>query len=132
MHLVIDTNVLVSALLTPTGTAARLVNVIRDKRTSPVISHDVYMEYEEVLSRAKFGFMSEQIGALLDDLMLLGLYVCPPSLDVPALPDPDDAPFIAVARHARCPLVTGSARHFPPDTGVEILSPAEALARLGA
>ena len=30
-----------------------------------------------------------------------------------ALPDPDDAPFLAVAAWVGCPLVTGNLRHFP-------------------
>lgn len=130
MRAVIDTNVLVSALLTPGGVASRLVDAIRDNKLQPIISHEVYLEYVQVLNRAKFGFVKSEVVELLDDLMQLGLFVKPEPLDATRLPDPDDARFIAAARDANSFIVTGNPRHFPPDTGVKTLSPAEALARI--
>jgi predicted nucleic acid-binding protein len=67
---------------------------------------------------------------LLADMESLALHVRPMSIATTNLPDPDDAPFIATALAAACPIVTGNARHFPADCGVEILSPAQFFAHL--
>ncbi|MBS4096496.1 MAG: putative toxin-antitoxin system toxin component, PIN family [Sulfuricella sp.] len=130
MRAVIDTNVLVSALLTPGGVASRLVEAIRDNKLQPVISHEVHLEYVQVLNREKFGFVKSEVADLLDDLMQLGLFVVPEPLDTTRLPDPDDGRFIAAARLANCVVIAGNPRHFPPESGIKTLSPAEALAHL--
>ena len=130
MRAIIDTNVLVSAMLTPAGNSAQLVEAVRAGRLLPVLSHEIFMEYVQVLNRPRFGFDKKQVASLLEDMTALALFVSPPLMDTTNLPDPDDAPFIAAALHAVCHIVTGNARDFPPETGVIILSPAEALARL--
>jgi len=45
------------------------------------------------------------------------------------LPDPDDRPFLEVAREAGAALVTGNLKHYPPESrrGVEALGPAAFL-----
>lgn len=130
MRAIIDTNVLVSAMLTPAGTSAQLVEAIRSRKLLPVLSHEIFMEYVQVLNRPRFGFDKKQVASLLEDMTALALFVSPPLMDTTNLPDPDDAPFIAAALHAACHIVTGNARDFPPETGVKILSPSEALVRL--
>ena len=130
MRAVIDTNVLVSALINPKGTPARLVNEIRTLTLTPVVSQAVLEEYGEVLRRPQFNFPLTIVNELLDDMVALALHIRPDAVLPASLPDPDDAPFIAVARTAACPIVTGNARHFPAKYGVEILSPAECLQRL--
>lgn len=131
MRAVIDTNVLVSAMLTPAGISAQLVEAIRTGKLQPVLSHEIFMEYVRVLNRARFGFDKIQVASLLEDMTALALFVHPPFIKAAInLPDPGDAPFIAAALHAICHVITGNAKDFPPETGIEILSPAEALARL--
>lgn len=130
MRAVIDTNVLVSAMLTPAGTSAQLIESVRTGKLQPVLSHEIFMAYIQVLNRPRFGFDKTQAASLLEDMVALALFVRPPLQTATNLPDPDDAPFIAAARHAACHIITGNARHFPPETDVKILSPAEALARL--
>lgn len=128
MRAVIDTNVLVSALLTPGGASAQLIAGIRSKTLIPVLSQDILAEYAEVLNRPKFGFAQDRIISLLEDMKGLALLVKPRPISLQDLPDPDDAPFIAAALTAGCAIITGNSKHFPPETGVETLSPAEALA----
>ena len=130
MRAVIDTNILVSALLTPGGIPAQLLAAIRNQALTPVVSQDILAEYAEVLSRPKFGFASDRIASLLVDMKGLALFMRPQPVSLQNLPDPDDAIFIAAALTAGCLIVTGNGKHFPPKTGIEILSPAEALARL--
>ena len=127
MRAVIDTNVFVSALLTPGGVPSRLVKAIRDTKIVPVVSHEILAEYADVLHRAKFGFAQTEIDDLLLDLNGLALFLTPTAISIARLPDPSDAPFIAAAMAAACPVVTGNAKHFPARLGVQVLSPAECL-----
>ena len=61
IHAVIDTNVIVSALLThnvesPTG---QLIDAMLRDRITPLYNNDIINEYRDVLGRAKFGFTSK-------------------------------------------------------------------------
>lgn len=130
MLVVVDTNVLVSALINPAGIPARIVEEIRAQTLRPAINRQLLEEYREVLARARFHFSPSHVNSLLDDLTALALHLHTANLDTTELPDPDDAPFIALALAAACPIVTGNGRHFPPDCGVEVLTPAQCLTRL--
>lgn len=129
---VIDTNILVSALLTPGGVPAQLIAAMRSQTLTPVVSESILAEYAEVLSRPKFGFAKNRVVSLLEDMKGLALFLKPQPIPLQDLPDPDDAPFIAAALTAGCVIITGNSKHFPPKTGVETLSPTEALTRLQA
>ena len=61
IHAVIDTNVLVSSLLTKNKKAptARLVDALIDDVFCPVYNNDIIQEYCEVLSRKEFEFERE-------------------------------------------------------------------------
>lgn len=130
MQAVIDTNVLVSALLTPGGVSARLILTMRGHALIPVVSQDILAEYTEVLNRVRFGFAKESVASLLEDMKGMAQFVRPQAASFPELPDTGDAPFIAAALAANCVVITGNSKHFPASTGVKILSPAEALALL--
>lgn len=130
MRAIIDTNILVSALLTPGGMSAQLITAIRSQALIPVVSQDILAEYTEVLNRPRFGFANDRIASLLEDMKGLATFLKPQPVSLQDLPDPDDAPFIAAALTAGCAIITGNGKHFPPATGVGTLSPAEALARL--
>ena len=127
---VIDTNILVSALLTSGGVPAQLIAAIRSQTLTPVVSESILAEYAEVLCRPKFSFASNRGTSLLEDMKGLALFLKPQPVPLQDLPDLDDAPFIAAALTAGCAIITGNSKHFPPETGVEALSPAEALSRL--
>ena len=127
MRAVIDTNVFVSALLTPGGVPSRLVKAIRDTKIVPVVSDEILAEYADVLHRTKFGFAKPEVDDLLLDLNGLALFLMPTMNSIERLPDASDAPFIAAAMAAACPVVTGNAKHFPARLGIQVLSPAECL-----
>ena len=112
---VIDTNVLVSALISPSGNEALLLLAISDGYLTPCFSPEMWAEYAGVLSRPKFAFTPDEITALMHLLQSHGEQIHAPALSG-ASPDPDDDKFIActVASHADY-LVTGNKRDFPPD-----------------
>ena len=109
---VIDTNVLVSGGLNPSGSPGRVLAAVEQRTLQPVISADVMAEYRDVLLRPRLQLEREWVALLLDNFEALGLLLMPPPIDATRLPDPGDAPFIALARYARCPVITGNGRHF--------------------
>lgn len=130
MLAVVDTNVLVSALINQKGSPGQVIDKIRALALTPVASPEILYEYSEVLRRARFGFAPVQVETLLADMQGLAQAARPAPIALAGLPDLDDAPFIAAALWAACPIVTGNARHFPAAAGVEILSPAACIERL--
>lgn len=132
---VLDTNVLVSGLLTPAGPPGRLLNAIATGGLTPVYSDPVFEEYVEVLVRPSLRLDSSAVLELLLLFGEIGEPVQPAPLTLSGLsaadfPDPDDLPFYTTALAAGCPLVTGNLKHFPNPGPVEVLTPAQAVKRL--
>jgi uncharacterized protein len=129
---VLDTNVLVSGLLTPEGLPGRIVDLLLAGEVQPVFDDRIWLEYQHVLLRPRFGFRREDITEFLNYLEAFGQMVSPPPLP-DATPDPKDQPFLEAAAAAGCPLVTGNMRHFPPEitgiAGVLVLTPVEFIQR---
>ena len=116
-YAVIDTNVLVSSLLSRKADAATVRVVARalEGDIVPVYSTEVMAEYREVLSRPKFRFPPETVDYLLRAVERFGVLVEPTPTGT-VLPDMSDVPFYEVAMETRSEgswLVTGNGRHFP-------------------
>jgi putative PIN family toxin of toxin-antitoxin system len=62
---VVDTNVFVSALISPSGNEALIVLALRQGLLKPYFSSEILVEYSEVLARSKFGFSPDEIEALI-------------------------------------------------------------------
>jgi len=129
---VIDTNVLVSGLLSPAGNEALIVLAVHQGLLRPCLSAAVLQEYAEVLARPKFAFAPDEIAAVLAMFQERGELVAPRG-DAPALPDPSDARFLHCAQAAQAEyIVTGNKRHFPQDAcvAVRVVSAGELLDRI--
>ena len=122
---VIDTNVLVAAGINAGGKPAQVLAAVERLMLQPVISAEVMVEYRAVLMRPQFHFQAAWIDGLLDTFDALGLRLEPAPIDTALLPDPSDAPFIALALQVGCPVITGNTRHFPARTGAAVLTPAQ-------
>ena len=113
---VLDTNVLVSALLGKKSVPAEVLNEALSGRIVPVFNDDILTEYEEVLRRKKFPFAERDIRVLLDAIRSRGIWIEASPVNV-ILPDLDDTVFYAVVMEKRkdgdAYLVTGNQRHFP-------------------
>jgi putative PIN family toxin of toxin-antitoxin system len=129
MQAVVDTNVWVSALLTPGGTASQVLQAFRKGKLTPLYSREIEAEYLAVLARPKFQFPPELVAEFLDRLHADARLESPSAINLPPLPDPNDAPFIALALFTRCPIITGNLRHFPPELGVTVMTPGEWVER---
>lgn len=125
MLVVLDTNVLVSALLTPHGTPARVLDLALAGEIRLAFDDRILAEYRDVLARPKFGFSRGDVSDLLTALEADGEHIIPRPIHA-KLPDKDDLPFLEVAAFARAPLITGNTAHFPASArgGVDVYSPA--------
>lgn len=112
MRLVVDTNVLVAGILSASGQPGWIVEALLSGEIEPVLDARIRAEYEDVLGRPELSLDPERVAAVLDVIDNFGLEVVAPPWPEP-LPDPDDAPFLAVAALIGCHLVTGNIRHFP-------------------
>ena len=129
---VIDTNVVVSALLSPVGNEALILLAVHRGLVRPGISAEVLQEYAEVLARPKFTFPRDEIAAAMAMFRENGEFVAPRG-PAPVLPDPDDAVFLHCAQTARAEyLVTGNKRHFPQEAcgNVRVVSAGELLSHI--
>jgi putative PIN family toxin of toxin-antitoxin system len=130
--LVIDTNLWISRLLVPGGTAARAV----DHGLSwgiPLMSEETLTELSEVLSRGKFDrYVSREDRQHF--LRLLGgiVRMIPITQRIAACRDPKDDKFLDAALNGEAHVIlTGDQDllELHPFHGIEILSPAEFLGR---
>jgi uncharacterized protein len=115
MIVVLDTNIVVSALLTPQGPPGRVFSMALRNQSSIqlCVSAEVFAEYEEVLNRPKFNFTISAIEAALGSFREKGFWVKPTG-KVSICDDPDDDIFLECAEAAAADyLVTGNPRHFP-------------------
>ena len=132
-YVVIDTNVLVSALITrnENSPTVQILRFLANGNIVPVYSEDIVKEYNEVLRRAKFKLSESLIINLLKDIMDNGLKITELAEVTETIPDPKDIVFYAVTLSAQDKdafLVTGNGKHFPekpfvvtPSELVEIL-----------
>ena len=116
-RIVVDTNVLVSAILSPDGAAREVLRRCLTGRARPLIGNALFLEYEDVLSRSAL-FAAAPVGpaaraALLDAFLAACEWVDIAFLWRPNLPDESDNHLIelAIAGNAAC-IVTGNARDF--------------------
>jgi putative PIN family toxin of toxin-antitoxin system len=112
-RVVLDTNIIVSALLQPLGPPAQIFLLAISGSLQLCMSASIYTEYEEVISRQRFGRDESTIAQVLKTIRAQSLWVRPTEA-IRACPDPDDNIFLECAVAARASyLVTGNPRHFP-------------------
>ena len=131
-QVVLDTNVLVTAVRSRLGASYRLLNTLGDRRWRPNVTVAVALEYEAVLKRncREFGLTETDVDDLLDGIFsragLHPLYY----LWRPVAADPDDDLVLeaAIASHSDF-IVTFNKRDFPESGqfGIQCLNPREFL-----
>ncbi len=131
VYAVIDTNVLVSALMSKrTGSStAKVLDALTSSRIIPLYNHDILNEYSDVLSRAKFKIEILEAQSIIRFIKQNGI-ASERIASKEHFPDQDDIVFYEVALSREDSfLVTGNKKHFPKDP--IIVSPAEIVELLG-
>jgi putative PIN family toxin of toxin-antitoxin system len=121
LKVVLDTNILVSALWTPAGNASAIVNLIFADRILPCFDQRILEEYRAVLSRPRLAFPAGQVDELLAEISERGLPVIPLPSTL-EMGDETDRKFFDTAKFCGAYLITGNIRHYPKDPLV--ISPA--------
>ena len=114
-HIVLDTNILVSALWNKHGNPAIIVRHVLEGTLTMCYDSRIMTEYTDVLNRPEFPFEAPDIHGLLDRIKERGLSVVAPQLDI-AFTDDDDRMFYEVAMFCNATLITGNIRHYPKKT----------------
>lgn len=115
-YAVIDTNVLVSAMLKWDSVPGNVLELTFGGTIVPILNSHIVKEYRAVLTRPKFHLTQDIIDGVVSELERLGLYVDAEELSI-ELPDPKDRVFYEVVMEERksedAYLVTGNIKHFP-------------------
>lgn len=114
---VVDTNVLVSALLSKKSDTAtvQLFRAMLQGRFTPLYHQEILDEYDEVFHRSKFHLTNDVIQTVMEAIKQYGIEVFPQSTGE-ILVDMDDLIFYEVAMEKRdedAYLVTGNRKHYP-------------------
>ncbi len=113
IRVVLDTNIIVSALLQPLGPPAQVFLLAIGGSIQLCITGDVYAEYEEVIRRPRFRRDEDVIAAILQAIRERSFWV-KSTETIRVCVDPDDDIFLECAQAARATyLVTGNTKDFP-------------------
>lgn len=113
IRVVLDTNVLVSAVIKTSGAEAGALDVVTQHHSELCVSAPILAEYAEVLKRPRLRLDPARVLWVLEFIHHEGLVVVP-SLRLTACSDEPDNRFLECADAAAADyLVTGNKRHFP-------------------
>ena len=121
MFVVIDTNIIVSALLSSKNDSAtvQVMEKVFRQEIKPVYSKEIFAEYINVLNRPKFHFSKELVEYMLSAIKQFGVLKEPKETVMVVLPDMKDVPFYRLVLESEDTyLVTGNIKHFPQESRI--------------
>lgn len=135
-QIVIDTNVLVSALRSNRGASFRLFRLLGDSRFEVSVSVPLVIEYEKAAKGTvrRGGLSAREVDHILDFICAVARHRVIYYLWRPLLPDPKDDMVLELAVAGECDfIVTYNQRHFigAKRFGIGVLTPKEFLHRIG-
>lgn len=117
-YAVIDTNVLISAMLKWNSVPGNVLEFTFSGTIIPVLNEHILHEYHAVLNRPKFKFTQDIIDTVLREIERFGVRIDAPEIEI-NLPDPKDRVFYEVVMEERktedAYLITGNIKHFPEE-----------------
>lgn len=111
-NIVLDTNVLVSALINPEGNPARIIRMILNGQLFFYYDSEIMLEYQRVLSRPKFSLNKDDNLRILDILTKFGMPIISTLSNI-TLPDESDRKFYDAAVSYEAFLISGNKKHYP-------------------
>ncbi len=129
MRAVVDTNILIRALIKPKGTVAPVLRHLREGAYTALYSTEVLEEISDVLGRARFhlkyGIQDEDVGTLLSLIVLRGEKVVPLQ-KIQICRDPKDDMMLELAVNGRADLIVSG------DKDLLVLNPFQSIPIVGA
>lgn len=129
MKVVLDTNVVLSGLISPFGAPGEIVRMVASGALELCYDARVLSEYRSVLLGQKLLFDQAHVEDLLDQIEACG-HVTTGKLLAKRLSDLNDEPFLEIALGGEAHyLVTGNLKHYPAEKrqGMRVVSPTEFL-----
>jgi putative PIN family toxin of toxin-antitoxin system len=138
VRLVLDTNVIVTAMRSPKGASAALLMAARRDKIKILANVALALEYEATCHRAEHGIAAElrpaQVSIFVDAVIAMAEPVETHFLWRPQLRDPADEMVLEAAANGQASaIVTFNSQDFgdvPLQFGIEVLSPVDALRRI--
>ncbi|MCL2433349.1 MAG: putative toxin-antitoxin system toxin component, PIN family [Clostridia bacterium] len=127
MLVVLDTNVLVSAMLSPHGNPKKILAMVASGYLRVCYDSRIFAEYREVLFRRKFPFIKADVTSVLEIISEYGISVAVPPLSI-FFTNESDRKFYEVAAFCGAKLITGNIKHFPQEPNV--MTPTEFIAKI--
>jgi putative PIN family toxin of toxin-antitoxin system len=121
-RVVLDTNVIVSAILSPKGLCSKIMDLVFDDKIQTCYSVDILAEYKDVLFRASLDLNGEKRKLFFEIMREAGTIIWPTASDI-KLPDESDRIFYDTAKESGAILITGNIKHYPSESF--IMTPAE-------
>lgn len=113
---VIDTNVVISALLIPNSYPAKILSYVYYGYIIPLYNQEILKEYFEVMNRPKFHFLESQIVTMMDSFVKYGKERARIPANPELFPDKKDLVFYEIKLSTEdAYLITGNIRHFPEE-----------------
>ena len=118
MKIILDSNVLVSALLSPNGLPSKILNLVLNASVTLIYDNCILSEYISVLYRDKFKISKELLNFVIDFIEKEGEY----RIAIPQnkkIEDDDDRIFYELYKSGDIDyLITGNKKHFPNVKGI--------------
>lgn len=138
MRVVLDTNTLVSGVISPSGPPRRLLNAVRSQSIELCASATLLAELLDVLSREKFAARLAQAGltpqGIVVELRRLAYMVTPQEVPRVIDQDPDDDEVLACAVAGQADLIVSGDRDLHSlggqYAGIPIRTPAQAAQQI--
>lgn len=122
MTIVIDTNIIVSALLNPSGVSYTFLDRVFAGEYQVIITEKILEEYNEVLRRDKFHIPENIIITVVDWFINNATFI---EVDeeryANKVLDKKDVVFYAAAKCTKSRLVTGNIKHYPVEEMITML-----------
>ncbi len=130
MLIVLDTNVIVSALLKRMSKPAQILDAALDGKIKLVINEQIFKEYSEVLHRPKLNIPFDKADAILRFISFSAEWADSRQmqLNIETIQDPGDLPFAEAAISSGAEvIVTGNLKHFGflQDSQIKVLQPGQ-------
>ena len=131
MKVVLDTNVIVSGHISPSGAPARIFEHWRQQRFDVLITDGILYEYADVFSRPSIqrhtGMSAADVQAMIDEIAGFGLSVESEQVAVGVSTDSDDDIFLECALAGSADFIVSGDRHLlvlETFHGIPIVTPA--------
>ncbi len=111
-NVVIDTNVVISATLSPNGNPSKIMNMVFDGEIQIYYCQAILDEYTDVLARTRLHIAFDTQHNIMNGIRRFGVLTKPITSNM-ALPDESDRMFFDVATHCEAILITGNLKHYP-------------------